>query len=99
MGRQGVRRRDLGQFGARALRHRVGGALLYPVAMQHLPVAVVVLATVTGLLAWGWTVASCGAVAAVERAVTAEAAAGKLERLLRARGRTLHALADMLAGR
>lgn len=54
--------------------------------------AVVVLATCTVILAWRWTVAAAELDEARERV-------GVLERLLRMRGRSVRALADMLAGR
>ena len=60
--------------------------------MQHLPAIVVVLATLTGLALWGWTVAACQRDAAGEKVTS-------LERLLRARSRSVRALADLLAGR
>ena len=61
--------------------------------------AVVVLATLLGLALWGWTVCARRRADAEDEAVVAMARVGVLERLLRARGRSMRALADLLAGR
>lgn len=61
--------------------------------------AVVVLATLLGLALWGWTVTAARQAEVEDAAVVAMARVGVLERMLRARGRSLCALADLIAGR
>lgn len=61
--------------------------------------AVVVLATLLGLALWGWTVTAARQAEVEDAAVVALARVGVLERILRARGRSLRALADLIAGR
>lgn len=74
----------------------------YPARMQSaswLHLAVVVLATMLGLALCGWTVTARRRADAEDEAVVAMARVGVLERILRARSRSLRALADLIAGR
>lgn len=61
--------------------------------------ALVIACTLSAILAWRCTVTAAQRQEAIEQAMIATARVGVLERLLRARGRTMRALADMLAGR